>query len=236
MPLAQSRLPTGRPVCQPRSAWRLILEHRAECSLAAVERDFIRDTAPQRATRISTGSARQPNAWTKYLKGHRTPTPPGKHGSPVDWAELKYPGTASVYSSDLWWVLNKHNRHAHPRLTSVEGIAEREAPQGTTPFGRQHADELIATGRLDAFAELCWRLHFRCDELAIAFREALAIRLWLCRWSASIPAIRRVRSLFLTGLDKSIPRLGVLSRGVYALDDGLSEAEQLEICLDAERH
>lgn len=213
------------------AVWAADVEHRAQMPLAAVEREFIRAMSPGRAAEMT----RQPSAWTKYLRGERAPTLPGKHQSPVDWAEKRFPGSAATFESHLWRVLGASG--TGPPVEKSDVFSRRlvcTSASTPNPFLPRDTNELIDIGELDAFAVLCDR-GIGHSIYPLLFREMHAIRLWLCRWSNRLPAIQRARPMLLKGLYRRIPRLGRLESGAFALDDAISDEGQLAICLEVER-
>jgi hypothetical protein len=207
------------------AVWAADVELRAGKTLTAVERDFIRDTAPHRL------GCPQPKAWTKYLRGKRTPTPPGPKKSEVTWAEQAYPGTMGSYQSVLWMLLDRYQakqcvdsewpllidqldpqvRHSidadnwvlHGYLLPRLGIA-----------GFQSA---LDQPHLDAFVILLFQV-LRSPIYEPPEKPLVYAALWLQRWLRKDPVLKRTQKIFSELLYTYVQEFSFLREGATFLN------------------
>lgn len=220
---SSASLRPGRPkttLCaRTRAAvWAAGVEWQAKKSLSAVERDYIRDSAPHRV-----GFA-QPKAWTKYVRGARTPTPPGKKGSEVAWAERVYPGTIGPYHSALWTLLDLH-RAGECIDTAWSSLVDEIDPKVLREIDVENwtssgylLPRLGAAGfyaalevpHLDAFAILLFPV-CRSPIYEPPTKPLVYAARWLQRWSRAVPALRRTRDLLFELLSSYVTEFSFLN-------------------------
>lgn len=187
------------------AVWAAGVELRARKCLTAVERDYIAGVAPDRI------GLRQPQAWTRYVRGKLTPLPPGsKKPSPISWAEKSYPGTQAPYNSMLWMLLQAHKagkciEAAWPKI--VDGLdpevlrnidADNWLMSGhlLPRLGTAGFLAAVDESHLDAFAILLFQV-CRSPIYEPPTKPLVYSALWLQRWSRRNPLLRRSGDLFL---------------------------------------
>lgn len=129
----------GRPKspildCTRASYWAWSVQKVAGKSFAELEREM----APRQFPRRDGGGFEQPNAWLKYAKGDRCPSPPSKGDkSPVVLAEKRYPGTQAVYDSIVWDLLYDGQKQPTKRLK----LTSRISPYILNQIDPKHIEE-----------------------------------------------------------------------------------------------
>ena len=86
--------------------WACNLSCLAGKSLAEVEREIY----PSRVKKRDGGGYEQPNSFNKYSKGEKAPRNPTTYlDSPVNLADIHYPGSDLAYHSIFWEIVNNEN-------------------------------------------------------------------------------------------------------------------------------
>lgn len=102
------------------SYWAWTVQRAAAMPFAELERELALRQFPRR----EGGGFEQPNAWLKYAKGERCPSPPCKGDeSPVVQAEKRYPGTHDVYDSIAWELMYDYQTPPTKRLKLTSRIS-----------------------------------------------------------------------------------------------------------------
>lgn len=87
--------------------WSCNLRCLAGKSLAEVEREIYPSHVKKRD---GGGGYEQPNSFNKYSKGEKAPRNPTTYlDSPVNFADMHYPGSALAYHSIFWEIVNNEN-------------------------------------------------------------------------------------------------------------------------------
>lgn len=213
------------------SYWAWEVQKAARKPFAVLEREL----AHKQFRRRDGGGYAQPNAWLKYAKGKRCPTPPDKGNlSQVVQAEMHYPGTRATYDSIVWDLMYDAKSIPKKRLR----LTSRISPLVLSWIDSEHIEEkdqyrlllteeglkkIVRIKHLDAFGLLLmqWRnLDWeRANPLFV-----YVTRMWLLNAFQWMEPLITCRRLMAKLIHHNVRELGLLY-GLHGLDPKKSPEE-----------
>jgi hypothetical protein len=181
-----------------------------------------REMAPRRYSRRDGGGFDQPNAWLKYAKGLRTPTPPSEgKKSPIVRAEMHYPGTRAAYDSIAWDLMYDDRSKPTTRLK----LTSRISPYVLSLINPKHIQQqdqyrilltpegisnLVLVRHLDAFGLLLmqWRnLDWERADVSLIY----VARMWLLFSFQFMEPFVTCRQVIAKLIHRNVGELGLLN-------------------------
>lgn len=208
--------------------WACNLSYLADKSLAEVEREIY----PTRVKKRDGGGYEQPNSFNKYSKGEKAPRNPTTYlDSPVNLADINYPGSDLAYHSIFWEIVNNENieinlsKYHHLVSVKVKKLLQTHdinIEKNNFPFSDDEFMKMVAIQHIDVLALMLMQL--RHSKNKVRTMHIFYIRNWLSNACFVYEPFKRCKTLMLKLIEEKVYELGLMT-GIGGIDNNKTEIQ-----------